>query len=207
MNVKYSYHRDPKNPKRVLTVARVREPEGEGFKYRFAYALNTVERTTAISLRDSIWEPYSKESDRFRKSRGRAIALGRLEAGKEVQEATTSGKHNPIEVVLRKLGHDSNSIVQRIAVHALWELASEAPRVDKHAALREAAEKLQVGLVFIRAAAMEMEASGNVQLAVISKSPDGSGRVGPSWEGLEFLDDVGVLAREVLELLGPKGNT
>jgi len=64
-NVRYSYHVDPKNSKRVMTVVRCRvlrsESAGRYYTYLYAYAINDV------------------KNDNFIKSIGRSIALARLE--------------------------------------------------------------------------------------------------------------------------------
>lgn len=70
-NIRYTYLHDPKNPKRVLTLARTLE----GGVLTVAWAMNTPPRKTANMWGDLFREP----GDIFTKKRGREIATGRLE--------------------------------------------------------------------------------------------------------------------------------
>lgn len=44
--------------------------------------------------------------------------------------------------------------------------------------------------------ALKLEHPGEIRMAIISKAPDGTGHVGPSWEIDQFLEDIKILAGE-----------
>lgn len=114
---KVTYLQDPKNPKRVMTLAYKLGPEDS---VSFSYSVNrpTLWKTT----QESIWYNYQsiykdlQEGDQFSKKTGCNIALGRLNS-RPTSVALNGDK--PKIACLKALETDSNSVVCRIAKYAL----------------------------------------------------------------------------------------
>lgn len=67
--------------------------------------------------------------------------------------------------------------------------------------IKKVAERLRVGLVYIRAAAIQIsEKDAETRMGVLIKRPDGSGQLGASFEFDPFVDDVIALCDHIAPL-------
>lgn len=82
--IKFSYHRNPKNPKRVLTLAR---------------RLVKDENSTYVELGFALCSP----KDIFSKERGRQIAIGRLEKNPFGSHRALKEKESPLKLAVETL--------------------------------------------------------------------------------------------------------
>jgi hypothetical protein len=103
-SIKYLYLHDPKNPNRVITVARTVDHDVNEIRYAFA-----------------VTEPH----DRFVKKLGRQIADGRL-VSMNAQDRSSSfsdvlalENDRPITAILKRLAHDHRIVIRRTAEEAL----------------------------------------------------------------------------------------
>lgn len=82
--IKFSYHRDPKNPKRILTIAR---------------KLSRCDDEIIVRFGCSICSP----KDKFTKKAGRDLAVSRMNNGEVVFGLTLGDREHPKERVIRHL--------------------------------------------------------------------------------------------------------
>lgn len=108
--VLFTYLHDQRNPRRIVTLARVRDSD----TIDFAWAINRVS---------------ADQTDNFTKKRGREIAYGRLARGLTLC-ASLQPDSRPLESVLNVLVHSAHTppILRRIAQENL-----EAYQVQKRA--------------------------------------------------------------------------
>lgn len=90
--VKFMYLRDPKNPKRVITVARQLTEDGKFVKVGWAVCRPTVREGKYIV----------SNGDEFNKKRGREIAVGRLKKNGGCLRISVEGK-KPVVAIINAL--------------------------------------------------------------------------------------------------------
>jgi hypothetical protein len=69
----------------------------------------------------------------------------------------------------------------------------DAPTEEQRKAIKSLSALYPILAVMTKQVELE-NPGGQIRLAVISKSPDGTGKVGPSWEVEQFLNDLKTLA-------------
>lgn len=113
--IQFSYHVDPKNRFRVLTIARVLINNGKEVAYGYAVC--------APIRNDKGNRPrafYVRGGDVHSKKMGRAIATARLHTGRTLATVRVPEGGHPLRSVLRDLRDNSDhSFMYRIAQHAL----------------------------------------------------------------------------------------
>lgn len=135
-NVRFSYHKDPKNPLRVVTVARMVE---DGYmhvgwsinnppkKYTDAWPMAVYGNTGEEIGYHVITEETQTPGDMFSKKRGRQIALGRLHNAPWSDGwdgATKQGLEKALHILINEMAH--HHALCRTLTAALDELTARA---------------------------------------------------------------------------------
>lgn len=124
-NEKIFYFRDPKNPKRVMTVV-VKFTDTTGYGINFGAMGLSVNRPTewvTVFQGGTVLRKDREKGDVFSKERGRSIARGRMEAHPvRIQLPRELNSREIKRTVLVRLSLDQNSVVARIAKHGLLDM-------------------------------------------------------------------------------------
>lgn len=109
--VLFSYHRDPRDPNRVVTLARRVKPGSHGPLISFQFAVCAPKRALAHvqhgkEFHGGVYIQYRDNTgDVFKKRRGREIALGRLDAH-PIYVTGDVGDVHPLEAIRQYIVED-----------------------------------------------------------------------------------------------------